>query len=268
MRQISVAIALGLLGCATAKAPPPLPDAAASTSVDMPMTKGDMTAIVNVVDMTAPPFDFFGANAPDLFGTKCVPKTTPCDVFCQDCPSGGKCTLDSTGKPTCVPNGTKALNTQCGTLSNVDDCVAGDICLGDTMKYSSCFQLCATKGMQCSGGGLCDISFTVNGTPAPVFACSEPVTNCDPTSKTVCGAGNGCFFVTSTGKTGCHAAGTLVEGATCTGDYDCLAGSACVTGDMGKTYQCRNMCTLPSGACPAGKSCATINMFPMWGVCV
>jgi hypothetical protein len=69
--------------------------------------------------------------------------------------------------------------------------------------------------------------------------CSDRITSCNPVARTGCAGGTGCYVVTSTELTGCHAAGPGGQGAACTTNYDCQAGYACVD-DPSRCYKmCR-----------------------------
>jgi hypothetical protein len=187
---------------------------------------------------------------PDL--ARCA--SNPCDVVCQNCGPGHKCSLDDANHSTCVTTGAAQPGQVCTTHAGNDDCGAGAVCLGVSLAGgSACFRFCHGDG-DCAGGASCSIQ--IAGTPQMV--CTEAVTGCSPTPQTGCGAGTACFIIDGQGQTGCHVAGTGSVGATCNSDYDCLAGLSCFQSPGG----CQQLCRLASPSdCPNGTACTAV---PGW----
>jgi hypothetical protein len=130
-----------------------------------------------------------------------------------------------------------------------------------------CRHFCRADG-DCTSGGRCDVpvynsmnmQIMVGGNPLTV--CSAPVTSCNAIAQTGC-PGAACFVVTPTGLTGCHAAGTATQDATCKSDFDCKAGFTCL--NFGSGAHCLQYCDLTKPTCPSGHSCyylSTCSMCP------
>jgi hypothetical protein len=229
----------------------PTVDLAGATGDDASFTPGDMAM----------------ASSPDFSTGNCTPQTQPCDVICQNCGTGGACTVDGTGTPTCVQAGTVPAYGQCGSGIY---CTAGSICVGETATTGMCRPFCRSTG-DCPAGAQCSIT-VINGSTMMTLAtaCSEVVNNCDPVLQNGCSSGK-CYPVVPDGSTGCHPAGPGAVGTSCMSDYDCQGGSVCV----GSTPLCYKLCHLGGNDCTGGKSCVMVsytvnNMTMNWatyGVC-
>lgn len=210
------------------------------------LTVGDMATPLHWVDLAVPQPDL-ALTPPDLampddlamappdiaqpadMAASCTPKTTPCDVLCQDCGAGQKCKTDSANKPTCTADGTLAEGQPCGTGST-DDCAAGNVCVVAGSSLNLCRHYCRTDA-DCTGGRLCTLKLK-----SGAMVCSDPVSTCNPVKQTGCSGGNGCYIVDSAGHTGCHATGRGGYYDSCKGDYDCGAGLMC------DGYECVDTC--------------------------
>jgi hypothetical protein len=199
------------------------------------------------------------ANGADLaMVNNCVPQTQPCDLICQNCLQGLKCSLNGQNAPTCFNNGNVADGQPCGQ-NNTDNCVAGDICIRESqmLMLNLCRGYCRVDG-DCKNGGKC--VFTIGGTN--VKFCSDKITGCDPVKQTGCQAGS-CYVVTPDAQTGCHQAGAGGYMAPCGSDWDCQAGYACF-GVQG----CLHICHMGVNTdCANGLKCYNVNGWNTYGIC-
>lgn len=131
----------------------------------------------------------------------------------QGCSTGQKCTwivlvddADALGKLGCVPDGTEALGAACsfgeaGEATGFDSCGAGGYCIGGV-----CQDICGLAGQSdsaCAPGYTCSRYATAfaNGDDDPAFGACNPT--CDPLTQLVtgtketCGAGKGCYLLSS-----------------------------------------------------------------------
>jgi hypothetical protein len=190
---------------------------------------------------------------------------TPCDTVCQNCGGGRKCTVLNNATISCAANGSVGAEQFCSGTNGNDTCFADGLCVGVGTNKSVCAPFCRTNA-DCNGGH-CD--FPVGTTAAKT--CSSPVNNCNPVQQTGCSSG-GCYTVTVDGLTGCHATGTSGANIICQGDYDCLAGFACLYN--GTDNRCYKLCHLNSTECmPMGQTCLMVTYnngtmsWATYGVC-
>lgn len=171
-------------------------------------------------DLTRPP-DL--ATRPDLAGG-CQPVTMPCDVYCQNCGVNLKCTINQ-NRPLCIADGNVPPLQACGQ-QGIDNCQKGSLCIFQSSKLplNLCRGFCKVDA-DCKNGSRC--ALTLSGGMYKV--CSDPVTNCDAAKNAGC-PGAGCFVVTPSGLTGCHAPGAGGQNALCATDYDCKGGYGCLGG--------------------------------------
>ena len=143
------------------------------------------------MDLSPPSPDL--VPSPDLGG--CPGR--PCDLVCQDCSRGSKCTLDGKAAPACLDAGTALPGHAC-TAKGADDCSAGALCLAAALSGAgACFRYCRTSA-DCPGSGVCAIH--VQDTQASV--CTEPVSACAIVPTSVgCSAGTSCYPVNEQGQT-------------------------------------------------------------------
>ena len=137
----------------------------------------------------------------------------------------------------CVQSGDCASGLSCASLSN-DAGVCERVCSGD--------QDCV------SPGGLCE---TVDAQ----MLCSP---NCDPKTRTGCGAGLACRIAHETSGamryyTTCGVVGTGGQGAQCTVDSDCQSGESCVV--VNQSHQCVHYCNVQAPTCPGSTSCTAFS---------
>lgn len=242
-RHIERSVGLGLLTLLVACGAPP----------EANLTGGDMATSSHWVDL-APPVDL-SVDQPDLalpdlampprdLASACTPQTSPCDVICQSCGAGQKCSQTSSTKLACMSDGTVGEGGTCsGGYTN--DCAAGNLCLSVGNRQSICRHYCRTDA-DCSGGRVCDVAQSGSS----FKACSDPVTSCDPVKNKGCEGSDGCYLVTSDNQPGCHKQGRGGDGDACSGDYDCKGGLVCV--DFGFSYG--QLCTL---ACTRNFDCSS-----------
>jgi hypothetical protein len=217
-------LSLGRLGCAR----PALDDPDAFVPGDFARLPPDL----EIVDLASS----------DLAGNACMPATKPCDLVCQDCGAGQKCALDGNNQPSCITDGTVPTGGRCSF--GVGNCLAGDVCLIESTRLSIgvCSPFCRSDG-DCTNGGRCSVQL------GAFHACSDPVTNCDPYAMTGCASG-GCYIVAPGGLTGCHDAGSGVQGFACDTDYDCRPGYLCI-----RPGSCARLCKTNSD-CSTNHTCA------------
>jgi hypothetical protein len=189
----------------------------------------------------------------------CTPQTTPCDWICQDCAPGNKCALGQGGLPACVAAGAKPTGELCGPS---DDCSAGNICLYQSATHSSCARLCRAN-TDCQNGGECATQLT----NSIAKVCTDPVTACNPVLKLGCSGGLGCYPVTPSGATGCHAIGTGFTLDLCESDYDCAPGWTCL--DPGGGAVCLRLCRAGNDLdCSNSlQTCLHVTGWNTYGVC-
>lgn len=187
----------------------------------------------------------------------------PCKLVSPQCgcAAGEMCALDNMGARACKPEGDTQHANQCSGLYS---CVAGELCVQTSAAVSLCSTYC-DKDAQC-GGGLCLITLTdpnnPNGTIAGVTLCTD---DCSPITGVGCPSGLnlGCgIYQEPDGQmrifTLCHGTGAAGQGAACTKDADCGAGSGCFT--VGMANQCLKYCNVGSPNCPAGTTCNDVGI--------
>jgi hypothetical protein len=192
----------------------------------------------------------------------------PCDPVCQNCGSGKKCTLDlfDAGLAKCLDNGTVQGGAACTQNSsasgNVDDCVAGNLCLNS----GTCMHFCRADG-DCPSNGACLVTVTVvsgdAGVPSNTKVCRSPDT-CDPMANTGCTTPKGCLLFGNDTQTFCLTHGTGTDGVGCTYLNDCQAGFMCM--DESGVGVCRKLCRIAAPSCPS-YTCQGVQGFTLYGVC-
>src|SRR5579883_2350797 len=147
-------------------------DLSSTRAPDLSSTHSPDLSSTHAPDLASPPRDLAVAPAPDLAGP-CVPQTSPCDVLCQNCPSGDKCGSQN-GRPICEPTGTIPTGMPCPPTG--DDCAPGDVCVeySTMLGIDLCAQFCRTDA-DCRSGARCTGTL-VGGN---LHICSLPITNCD-----------------------------------------------------------------------------------------
>ncbi len=97
--------------------------------------------------------------------------------------------------------------------------------------------------------------------------CSQTGTKwgCDPISGTGCKPGS-CYLLKETGPACVCSGGGIATGASCEATIQCAVGNVCQGATLPGT--CRKICN-PSSAqpCPTG-TCASVEGFPQFGLCI
>ena len=213
------------------------------------------------IDSGTPVDSMDGGTAVDA-NVPCIttPPSNNCGVFPQcGCKTNETCDVDGDGgASSCVEAGALTLGRPCDVTSECEQ--------GYTCEYSVCRPYCGKKqGDTCSiaGTGICVDVLDDNNQPIPhLLVCTV---SCDPSAPTaLCGAGNTCLWFASyyapAQVTDCSFPGTVALGQSCTSDYDCVAGAACMNNPK-KGYQCEQWCRLPAATYPTdctGKTCTDI----------
>lgn len=183
----------------------------------------------------------------------------PCKLVSPQCgcDGGDMCAINGTGDRECHAPGDKQIDQECTGLYS---CAPGSLCTLVSSSKSICTAYCDSDA-QC-GGGLCLIQLNDPQSPGDVLAgvtlCSD---DCDPVTGTGCpaGLGLGCNLGQQadgamTVFTICGGSGNGAQGATCTDNEDCAAGSGCF-GANG----CLKYCKPGSPVCPAGTTCLSFD---------
>jgi hypothetical protein len=177
------------------------------------------------------------------------------------CPSGQKCTLDSTGGRACVPAGTGTTGMLCTSES---DCAAGYICLASNADgtTSACYAYCDTD-TDCAGDGSICIQLYLGTTPVDGWVCTY---DCNLSTGSGCPTGHRCDVfgldengdtVAETYFTDCLGGyGTGTQGSTCYSDAECTVGYFCYT----DAYECLGYCYVGSTSCTGGTSCLDLGI--------
>jgi cysteine-rich repeat protein len=202
-----------------------------------------------------------------ISGDGCSPScqletSSSCSVFPQGGCGGATpaCDVDDAGDTGC-----RAV-TEAGTSNDhctVDTaCKAGYTCMHDSTHPELtplCARFCVHDG-DCNGvGARCvDGLADSQGHPLNIFVCSN---SCDPYHQTGCPSAMGCVSYYGTGGaknyTDCIYTGNHPDGAACTSDYDCAAGSVCVSDSMGSNAKCYASCIVGEASTCAAGTCAS-----------
>jgi hypothetical protein len=177
------------------------------------------------------------------------------------CPSGQKCTLDSTGGRTCVPAGSGTTGMLCTSES---DCAAGYICLASSAdgSTSACYAYYDTD-VDCMGDGSICMQLYLGTTPVDGWVCTY---DCNLTTGSGCPTGHRCdvFGIDENGDTladvyftDCLGGyGTGLQGSYCASDADCSVGYFCYT-DM---LECLGYCYVGTTTCTSGTTCIDLEI--------
>ncbi len=163
------------------------------------------------------------------------------------CTAGDSClpTLENGHPaPVCVPSGTVAAG---GACQNVEDCVAGHLCVGQVCRKLCCggdWSACDSASDHCFSA----VDFSSNGAVVSTGAMiCVPTVACNPLEPSSCTtAGAACQIVDATGATACFAPGTGGSGDPC----PCQGGFVCRE-PKGQSAVCVRLCgAVEGGAAP------------------
>src|SRR5262249_39616221 len=121
---------------------------------------------------------------------------------------------------------------------------------------SHCYAFCHVDG-DCPG------STCTGDAGAGVKICAPKFTTCDPVgtqAPTACPVRNQSCYLASTvpDQTICDCPGMQkIAGASCTTNFDCVAGLACVDALGTADFRCQQLCRLPQDAGAVTNGCAT-----------
>jgi hypothetical protein len=212
------------------------------------------------------------------FGASCDGDCNPLGAPGQQgCAVGRRCVWEIVaedpepiGRIACVPDGTVALGGACtaATAGAPDDCQSGLVCVG-----GACADICGFDGSAaaaCAAGDFCARynGLYANGDDDPVAGACNP--GCDPLTQlrsdgTSCGAGKGCYLLTSQVDTiaVCASAGDVPVGGSIDGPG---SANACVPGAAIRRRDQTSNVVECGGLCEPAEVTSTTNMTAEAGV--
>jgi hypothetical protein len=237
-------------------------------TIDSPTgTIDSMTMIDAMAMIDAKPVDAMATidGAPDANNCTTQPCTLAPECGC-DTTMQLTCDIDRTTLSSNICRHVNTPGRETSTCAAVGDCDIQYTCLGD----GACHKFCSSNTDCGSPRGQCVIQVVDNNNKAIAGAviCSS---NCDPLASAAsycppndkCGIFTATFNGTDHDITDCEAQGAGGQGSSCLisgsnppngDDTKCAAGQMCTTLN-GTTFNCRQICKYPTGACPSGTAC-------------
>jgi hypothetical protein len=236
-------------------------------TIDSPVATIDSPIVmIDAKPVDAKPIDAMSIDgAPDANNCTTQPCTLAPECGC-DTSMEETCDIDRTTLSSNICRHVNTPGRETSTCAAVGDCDIQYTCLGD----GACHKFCASNGDCGSPRGQCVIQVVDNNNkaiPGAVICSSncDPLTSaasyCPPNDK--CGIFTATFNGTDHDITDCEAAGAGGQDSSCLiagssppngDDTKCAAGQMCTTLNN-TTFNCRQICKYPTGACPIGTSC-------------
>jgi hypothetical protein len=189
-----------------------------------------------------------------------APPPAGCDPLTREgCVVGEKCSIRVDSESPylatvgCVPNGNQVIGGLCGFGDpgryGYDNCQAGSFCLDGL-----CTPVCALDGADCTAG---EQACTAHGGVFDGRDLGLCTALCEPVAMNSCASGQGCYLGLGTGRSTCHAAGSLGQGEVCAYIDDCSEGLGCVLlGADGASTVCTAFCDPATAVTSSGQTCA------------